>query len=141
MSTTPASGRSPPRCSPTWNRCARSRRAIPSRGRRWSMASCRVISAAARHGKPIFRSMVLAALWALHIEEASGLDGGWRPDASFFAQRAAEIERLRGYQLPDLFRRFDDLERSSVGAAAVSAERRLVGISLTTGEVRGRAWV
>jgi phosphohistidine swiveling domain-containing protein len=81
-----------------------------------------------------------AALWDLDIEEASRLDGGWRPDASFFAQRAAEIERLRGYQLPDLFCRFDDLERSSVGAA-VSAERRLVGISLTTGEVRGRAWV
>jgi pyruvate,water dikinase len=81
------------------------------------------------------------SLWQLDIDEVRQLDGGWVPDAAFFRQRAAEIEHLSGYNLPDLFYRFDDLERYRAGAAPAGGETRLTGVSLTTGEIRGRAWV
>ncbi|NJN96518.1 MAG: hypothetical protein HC875_21630 [Anaerolineales bacterium] len=83
----------------------------------------------------------LDSLWLLDIDEVRQLDSGWVPDAAFFEQRKTEIEQLRSYHLPDLFHRFDDLEPYRAGAANTSPETRLRGVSLTGGEVRGRAWV
>jgi pyruvate,water dikinase len=81
------------------------------------------------------------ALWLLSIDEARRLDQGWMPEAGFFASRQREIEHLERYRLPDLIHRFDDLENYRVGAEVLSQEVRLQGVSLTSGEVRGRAWV
>lgn len=81
------------------------------------------------------------ALWRLDIEEVRQLDQGWVPDAAFFGQRQQEIKHWQGYTLPDLLYRFDDLAQYRAGAVAASSETRLRGVSLTGGEVRGRAWV
>jgi pyruvate,water dikinase len=83
----------------------------------------------------------LDALWQLDIEEVRRLDRGWGPDAVFFARRQQEIEHLQSYHLPDLLYRFDDLEQYRAGVTAASQETRLRGVSLTGGEVCGRAWV
>lgn len=80
-------------------------------------------------------------LWTLDIEEARKLDTGWRPDEQFFEKRRREIEHLRDYDLPDVFRRFDDLEQYRAGSLEKVSSGRLQGVSLTRGEVRGRAWV
>lgn len=78
-----------------------------------------------------------AALWDLTIEEVCQLDSGWSPDAAFFAERTAEIARLKLLPVPDLLHRFDDLEAIPDGGKT----SHLKGISLTSGEVQGRAWV
>jgi len=83
----------------------------------------------------------LDSLWLLDIDEIHRLDSGWVPEAAFFEQRKAEIEHLQSYHLPDLFHRFDDLEQYREGAASTGPETRLRGVSLTGGEVQGRAWV
>lgn len=82
-------------------------------------------------------------LWLLTIAEVRRLDQGWRPEADFFAQRQQEIAHLQGYDLPDLFHRFDDLEQyhRDNRQETIHTGRRLRGISLTTGEVRGWAWI
>lgn len=77
-------------------------------------------------------------LWHLRISEVRQLEAGWRPDAAFWEARSREIERLKGYRLPDLFRRFDDLERSTT---PIDSDGRFSGVSLTRGEITGRAWV
>lgn len=79
------------------------------------------------------------ALWLLEVDEVRRLDTGWAPGAAFFAARTAEIARQAAVRVPDLVHRFDDLEALTAPAATDAA--RLAGISLTTGEVRGRAWV
>jgi pyruvate,water dikinase len=76
-------------------------------------------------------------LWMLTAAEARRLDAGWRPDEEFLRARYREIARLRRVRLPDLVRRFDDLES---GEARGRAGRRVRGISLTSGLVEGRAW-
>jgi pyruvate,water dikinase len=76
-------------------------------------------------------------LWMLTSAEARRLDAGWRPDEEFLAARRREIAELRVVRLPDLVRRFDDLERSEEPG---SAQRRVRGISLTPGQVEGLAW-
>ncbi|MBO9309637.1 MAG: hypothetical protein J7551_07630 [Chloroflexi bacterium] len=78
------------------------------------------------------------SVWDLTIEEVLRLDDGWRPDAAFFAERIAELARLKSLPVPDLLHRFDDLERELPPEARTP---QLRGISLTTGEVAGRAWV
>ncbi|MFQ3536029.1 MAG: PEP-utilizing enzyme [Aggregatilineales bacterium] len=78
------------------------------------------------------------SLWELTIDEVVRLDQGWKPDAVFFAERAAEIARLKTLPVPDLLHRFDNLERAS---APETNGPQLRGISLTTGQVCGRAWV
>jgi pyruvate,water dikinase len=84
------------------------------------------------------------AIWSLDVDELRALDAGWRPDAAFFAARAEEQERFARYDFPDLFHRFDDLEAFRTDSARSGADnttpRRLPGISLTTGQVIGRAW-
>jgi pyruvate,water dikinase len=80
----------------------------------------------------------------LQVDELHELDKGWRPHPEFFARRELEIERLQEYQLPDLFYRFDDLElyrQRKDGHPPPPGKKRLRGISLTRGEVAGRAWV
>jgi pyruvate,water dikinase len=81
------------------------------------------------------------ALWLLEIEEAGALDEGWVPEAGFFDQRREALARLQAYHLPDLFYRFDDLEQYQAGRAGEPKGARWRGVSLTPGEVRGRAWV
>jgi len=78
------------------------------------------------------------SVWELTVEEVLRLDDSWQPDAVFFAERIAEIARLKSLPVPDLLRRFDDLERELPPEARTP---QLRGISLTTGEVAGRAWV
>jgi pyruvate,water dikinase len=78
------------------------------------------------------------SIWELTLEEVGQLDDGWQPDTVFFAERIAEIARLKMLPVPDLLRRFDDLERDLPPEAQTP---HLRGISLTTGDVSGRAWV
>lgn len=91
------------------------------------------VQAAARGQLPEAES-----LWELTVEEVLRLDEGWQPDVVFFAERTAEIARLKMLPAPDLLHRFDDLERDLPPEERAA---RLQGISLTTGEVCGRAWV
>ncbi len=51
--------------------------------------------------------------------------------------REREIQRLEKVCLPDLVRRFDDLSQAQEPAAGGD---RIRGISLTSGDVTGRAW-
>ncbi|MGQ9804570.1 MAG: PEP/pyruvate-binding domain-containing protein [Chlorobiales bacterium] len=77
-------------------------------------------------------------IWDLTIEEAILLDEGKKFDEVFFAARRAEIEKLKSIPSPDFFFRYDDLEKTN---HSQSAGARLKGISLTSGEVVGKAWV
>jgi pyruvate,water dikinase len=81
------------------------------------------------------------ALWMMTVDEVTSLEGGWQPDRDFFMERRREIARLKTYHLPDLFHRFDDLEAYRELPPGEEPRLRLSGISLTTGEVTGRAWV
>ncbi|MGF1470610.1 MAG: PEP-utilizing enzyme [Rubrobacteraceae bacterium] len=80
-------------------------------------------------------------LWLLDTEEARKLDTGWRPGERFFGARRQEVEDLRDYDLPDVFRRFDDLEQYRTASPGNQPSGRLRGVGLTRGEARGRAWV
>ena len=80
------------------------------------------------------------ALWLMTISEVRALDDEKIFDETFFAQRHAEIERLRAYTVPDLFHRFDDLEAFHPSLDTEPA-LRLSGVSLTLGTVQGKAWV
>jgi pyruvate,water dikinase len=77
-------------------------------------------------------------IWDLTIEEVSLLDEGKKYDEDFFATRRAEIEKLKSIPPPDFFSRYDDLEKANHDDLAGA---RLKGISLTSGEVKGKAWV
>ena len=79
--------------------------------------------------------------WMLTQEEAIALDNGWLPGAAFFAHRKKEIEQLNTYALPDLLKRFDDLDGFCKSIVAASKQKRLSGISLTNGVLEGKAWV
>jgi pyruvate,water dikinase len=81
------------------------------------------------------------ALWSLELDEVRRLDEGFRPDETFWRLRAAEEASLRGYDLPDLVHRLDDLEAFQRRPEGDPAPLRLRGIPLTAGVLRGRAWV
>jgi pyruvate,water dikinase len=81
------------------------------------------------------------ALWSLDVNEVRALDGGWLPPFEFFDARAAEIAHLAEYHLPDLIHRSDDLERYRAGRADAAPGATVRGLSLVSGNVRGRAWV
>ncbi|MFN8637095.1 MAG: PEP-utilizing enzyme [Chloroflexota bacterium] len=81
------------------------------------------------------------ALWMLDVAEVCQLDAGWQPDPDFFQERAAEIAHLGEYHLPDLIHRSDDLEAYRAGRETADASSRVRGLSLTSGDVQGRAWV
>jgi pyruvate,water dikinase len=81
------------------------------------------------------------ALFRLDLAELCRLDEGFRPDAAFWRTRASEDDAVRAYEFPDVFHRLDDIESFRPGAPGQPAPARLRGIGLTTGEVRGRAWV
>ncbi|HEX9921937.1 MAG TPA: PEP-utilizing enzyme, partial [Anaerolineae bacterium] len=81
------------------------------------------------------------SLWLLDIDEVRQLERGWQPDTAFFDRRRQEIEALKAYDLPDLIHRFDDLEQYRAGAAGHTSDDRFSGLSLTAGQVTGRAWV
>jgi pyruvate,water dikinase len=80
------------------------------------------------------------ALWLLDMAEAARLDEGERFSAEFFTARRQEIAEQAAIDVPDLVYRFDDLTAATVldDADTVDALR---GVSLTAGEVHGRAWV
>lgn len=82
-----------------------------------------------------------AALWLLTLAEVQALDEGAVYDAAFIAARQAHFDALQQYDLPDLVHRFDDLEQYRTSEAAAARNGRLAGVSLTLGEVNGRAWV
>jgi pyruvate,water dikinase len=81
------------------------------------------------------------ALWTLAVDEVRELDKGWQPDPTFFEARAAEIARLGEYHLPDLLHRSDDLEPFRAGRASAPPGATVHGLSLVSGDVKGRAWV
>ena len=81
------------------------------------------------------------SLWLLTLDESAQLDNGHRFDLDFFARRRHEVEHLRGYDLPDLIHRFDNLELYRQGEPLAEGNGPVSGISLTIGRVRGRAWV
>jgi rifampicin phosphotransferase len=81
------------------------------------------------------------ALWLLTLAEAQALDAGAVYDAAAIAQREQAFAALKQVDLPDLIRRFDDLEAYRAGSAPLGGDGRLAGVSLTTGTVNGRAWV
>jgi pyruvate,water dikinase len=81
------------------------------------------------------------ALWMLDVEEVRELDAGWWPGPDFFEERAAEIARLAEYHLPDLLHRSDDLEQYRAGRTSAAPGATVRGLSLVSGDVKGRAWV
>jgi rifampicin phosphotransferase len=58
------------------------------------------------------------ALWDMTLEEISLLDVDWTPPPSFFEERRAEIASFAAYKMPDMLRRFDDLEQYRADAAS-----------------------
>jgi rifampicin phosphotransferase len=77
-------------------------------------------------------------LWLLTLDEARRLDAGWSPDDGFWASRRAGREAQAALSPPPVVHRHDDPaewgdERPATG--------RLRGLSLTAGDVDGRAWV
>jgi rifampicin phosphotransferase len=80
-------------------------------------------------------------IWMLTVDEVRKLDEGWQPDEAFWGERRAEIERLKSYELPDLIHRLDDLEQYRERGEDEPQVERLTGVSLTSGQVHGRAWV
>jgi len=80
-------------------------------------------------------------LWMLTVDEVKRLDTGWLPDAAFWEDRQTQIDRLKSYDLPDLFRRSDDLEQFRETDGQTHTADHISGVSLTTGTATGRAWV
>ena len=80
------------------------------------------------------------ALWLLNTAEVRDLDKGVRYAEAFFDQRLVEIDQLATYDIPDLLYRFDDLDAQAF-AVDGEGDGPLRGISLTGGEIQGRAWV
>ncbi len=78
------------------------------------------------------------AIWQLSVAEVLELDLGKCFDKSFMQARQAEIDALSSMNLPDLLRRFDDLEQYT--PAHTRNHLHFHGISLTEGSVRGKAW-
>jgi pyruvate,water dikinase len=78
------------------------------------------------------------ALWKLRVDEVRRLDEGWVPSEAFWQERHAELDQLRATHPPDLFGRFDDWGEAPTGQPPTD---RWSGVSLTVGEVAGRAWV
>ncbi len=79
-------------------------------------------------------------LWLLSVEEARDLDDGWHPTPAFWTEREAEVAALAALDPPALVHLFDDpgdWGPSSDGGRAATIR----GLPLTTGTVRGRAWV
>jgi rifampicin phosphotransferase len=70
--------------------------------------------------------------FALTIQEAKSLDGGWRPTADFIRERVEENDALAKLRMPDVMRRNDIIDQSSSS---------LHGIGLTRGEASGRALI
>jgi len=66
------------------------------------------------------------------------LDLGKCFDRAFIETRQADIDTLSHMNLPDLLRRFDDLEQYT--PASARNRFHFHGISLTEGNVRGKAW-
>lgn len=78
------------------------------------------------------------AIWHLSVSEVLELDLGKRFDSAFMQARHTEIDALSSMNLPDLLRRFDDLEQYT--PAHTRNHLHFHGISLTEGSVRGKAW-
>jgi rifampicin phosphotransferase len=85
------------------------------------------------------------ALWLLTTNEARALDEGTVVTAEQLAARRAQRELLAALDPPPVVRRSDDpaswTTDTADGASANAASDTWRGLSLTTGTVRGRAWV
>ncbi|MDH3300007.1 MAG: PEP-utilizing enzyme [Acidimicrobiia bacterium] len=77
-------------------------------------------------------------LWLLTVDEALAVDDGWVPEPAFWAARAKERTELAALDPPPIVRRFDD---PATWRHDAPSGRRLSGLPLTGGTVRGRAWV
>jgi phosphoenolpyruvate synthase/pyruvate phosphate dikinase len=81
------------------------------------------------------------SIFSLSIAEWRQLDEGWIPDDKFWSQREAEIEELKQYNVPDLFRRFHPRHHFLETEDDSELDRRVSGLSLTKGTVEGRVWL
>ncbi len=79
-------------------------------------------------------------LWLLTGEEATKLDSGWHPDAQFWTDREQQQTINAQLDPPDVIGRFDD-PATWMHHDDVSAVTSWSGIPLTSGIVRGVAWV
>jgi rifampicin phosphotransferase len=79
------------------------------------------------------------AVFDMTLAETALLDVGWQPEPDFFEQRSAEIDSLRGYDMPDTLYRFDDLDAFAHDFDATAT--RLKGMGLVDGTVTGTVWV
>lgn len=85
----------------------------------------------------------LDQLWKLTPAEWEGLEKGQRYDTQFWETRDAKIAASAVYDFPDLLYRMDDIEafHPDNQQKTYSTDQRLKGVSLTSGEVIGTAWV
>jgi len=81
------------------------------------------------------------ALWLLQHDEARQLDRGRVFTAAELAARAAARDELAGLDPPPVVRRSDDPASWRPGAGVEGAGSSWRGLPLTSGTVRGRAWV
>jgi pyruvate,water dikinase len=81
------------------------------------------------------------ALWLLDTDEARSLDRGRVFDAADSDERAAARTGLAVLDPPPVIRRSDDPASWAPGGRDDRAASTWRGLSLTTGVVRGRAWV
>ena len=82
-----------------------------------------------------------AAVFDLDLAELTALEAGQPFTPEAWAERHAELARLRGYRLPDLLHRSDDVEHYRPRAPGGDTDLRLEGLGLTNGTVTGTAWV
>lgn len=82
-----------------------------------------------------------ACIWQMRLDELCQLEEGWQPDDAFFEARQAEIDDLQAYQMPNMLRRFDDLERYRQRDTTAPRRQRFQGVRLTHGTIEGNAWV
>ncbi|MEM7800253.1 MAG: PEP-utilizing enzyme, partial [Chloroflexota bacterium] len=85
----------------------------------------------------------ISRLWDLTPAEWETLEKGQHLDAAFWETRQAKIKDAASYDFPDLIYRMDDLEsfRPDAQGAQGDQPQRLSGVSLTDGNIQGKAWV
>jgi rifampicin phosphotransferase len=82
-----------------------------------------------------------AAIWDLSLAETMQLADGWKPDGSFWKLRQAELALYRACNAPDLFHRRDEWSLFTGIQPEHSTTNILQGMSLTYGQIEGKAWV
>jgi len=117
------------------------RRVLDTR-ERWRDEAMRVYEKIRRQSLALARQHQLESperIFDLTVEEWRELDGGWRPETSFWSDRTLRIKELEGYNVPNLIRRFEPPH--SFRDEQPEDQSRVTGLPLTTGEVEGVVWL